>query len=139
VAVKSVRIIRLVLLLALAGYLWLFHAANRQQVELPILNYLLPPIPVAYVLAFALVAGWAVGFVPTRLSLWRRSREVKKLRERVAELEAVSAGPPVSRTSVTSPRRATHSPYSEHETELPVIPDRGDPYPGETTSDDEAG
>jgi len=124
VAVKSVRIIRLVLLLALAGYLWLFHAANRQQVELPILNYLLPPIPVAYV---------------TRLSLWRRSREVKKLRERVAELEAVSAGPPVSRTSVTSPRRATHSPYSEHETELPVIPDRGDPYPGETTSDDEAG
>ncbi len=136
---KSVRIIRLILLIALAAYMWLFHAANRQQVELPILNYLLPPLPVAYVVAFALVFGWAVGFVPTRLSVWRRSREVTRLRERVATLESATQSTTTLHTSVPAPRGTPHSSYTEHETELPVIPDRGDPYPGAPDSDDEAG
>lgn len=134
---KSVRIVRVILLLALAAYLWLFHTANRQSVELPILNYFLPPIPVAYVVAFALVVGWLVGYAPARLKAWRRGRELIKLRARVAELEAPATLP--ARAAAPIPAAAARTNYAAPEPELPIIPDRGNPYHETHGSDDEAG
>lgn len=134
---KSVRIVRVILIVALAAYLWLFHTANRQQVELPILSTILPPLPVAYVVAAALIIGWAVGFVPARLRVWRRGRELSKLRARVAELEAASAEPHYVPSSI--PHAPATTPYVTQAREVPVIPDRGGLYPPDTISDDEAG
>ncbi len=136
---KSVRIVRVILLLALIAYLWLFHSANRVQVELPILNYFLPPLPVAYVLAVALVLAWAVGFIPANLRAWRRGRELTKLRARLAEWEGTSQPPlqvrPPSPTQHTGPRTT----YVAPEPDVPVIPDRGSPYHAPDATDDEAG
>lgn len=138
---KGIRIVRVILIVALAAYLWLFHTANRQQVELPILSNFLPPLPVAYVVAFAIVLGWAVGFVPSRLRVWRRGRELTKLRAKLAEYETAAA-PPAPYTAA-GPASA-HSSYATAEREVPVIPDRGDQYGAELyrtepPSDDEAG
>lgn len=133
---KGVRIVRVILVVALAAYLWLFHTANRQQVELPILSAFLPPIPVAYVVALALVIGWLVGFVPARLRAWRRGRELTKLRSRLAEYESAAAPPPPHPTpSPAGPRAA----FATAEREVPVIPDRGNLYHAEPPTDDEAG
>lgn len=138
---KSVRIVRVILLLALIAYLWLFHSVNRVQVELPIVSSFLPPLPVAYVVAFALVAGWAVGFIPSSLRAWRRGRELTKLRARVAELEGAHLPPlPARPDSPVGPR----STYAVPEPDVPVIPDRGSPYhegqyPDSQNPDDEAG
>lgn len=136
---KSVRIVRVILLLALIAYLWLFHSANRVQVELPLLSFFLPPIPVAYVLAVTLVLAWAVGFIPASLRAWRRRRELTKLRARVAELEGTNQPPmqvrPPSPTQHSGPR----STYAAPEPDMPVIPDRGSPYQGADATDDEAG
>ncbi|MBX3141662.1 MAG: LapA family protein [Trueperaceae bacterium] len=134
---KSVRIIRLILLVALAAYLWLFHTANRQQVELPVFQSFLPPLPVAYVVGFALVFGWLVGFLPARIAAWQRSREVTRLRARVAELES-QARPPLSERA-TAVRAGPPATYPATEPDVPVIPDRGNPFHEVPVSDDEAG
>ncbi len=134
---KSVRIIRLILLVALAAYLWLFHTANRQQVELPIFQSFLPPLPVAYVVGFALVFGWLVGFLPARIAAWQRAREAAKLRARVTELES-QVRPPLAERA-TAVRAGPPTTYPATEPDVPVIPDRGNPFHEVQVSDDEAG
>ncbi len=111
---KVGRIVGIVLLVLLVLYLLLFNAANRVDVELPLLSMLLPPLPVTYVVVLALIVGFLAGWLPTRLLAWRRGREVKQLEKRLAAL--TPAAPAAA--SYTGP-------------EYPVIPDRAaqpEPY-----------
>lgn len=117
---KAVRIVQLVLLVLVALYLFLFNNLNPQPVNLP---WVVPVAPV-YVVIAALVAGWLVGWVPARVELWRRRREIGRLRRRVAELE----------------RAPSFVPAGDFHT--PIIPDRlpseGEHARRHETPDDEA-
>ena len=80
---KAVRILQILVLVALAVYFVMLHAANPTRVDLLVFF----PLPPALVIAIALVVGWLIGWVPGRVTAWRRAREVERLRNRVAELE----------------------------------------------------
>ncbi len=124
---KVGRIVGIVLLALLVLYVLLFHAANPALVVLPWLSVLVPPLPASYIVVLALLVGFLIGWLPTRLLAWRRGRELRKLEKRVAELE------PRQDPYVTAP-------YAQ--VEYPVIPDRGaqlDPYSTAHDPDAEAG
>ena len=80
---KAVRILQVLALLALLFYFILLHSANPTLLSLPFFL----PAPPALVLAVALLLGWAIGWIPSRIVAWRRSREVARLERRVADLE----------------------------------------------------
>ncbi len=80
---KGARIAQVVVFLLLALYLVLFNNWNPQPVNLP---WLVPVAPV-FVIIGALLAGWLVGWIPARMEMWRRGREIRRLRVRLAELE----------------------------------------------------
>ncbi|HEX7038919.1 MAG TPA: lipopolysaccharide assembly protein LapA domain-containing protein [Trueperaceae bacterium] len=109
---KAARIVQLLLIVLAAVYLWLFHSANPDYVELPLLRGLVPQLPVGLVVVAALLIGWLVGWVPTRIALWRRAREAARLRAELAQERARAA-----------PEAVPVSPYLT-QTEYPVIPDR---------------
>ncbi len=117
---KAARIVQLLLIVLAALYLWLFHSANPDYVELPLLRGYVPQLPVGLVVALAVLIGWLVGWLPARLALWRRSRELARLRAELAEERRRSA-----------PETVPVSPYLTG-TEYPVIPDR----PHDPTLDD---
>lgn len=109
---KGVRILQVVLLVLLALYLVLFNNVNPDPLALPLLPVIFPVPPVLVVLV-ALVGGWLLGWLPVRLQLWRKTRELHRLRQRLAEAERPATGPaarPQSRPGI--PDR------------MPVIPDR---------------
>lgn len=111
---KAARIVQLLLIVLAAVYLWLFHSANPDYVELPYLFRILPPLPVGLVVVVALLIGWLVGWAPTRLALWRRGRELRRLQAAFDEERRRAAADSVPL-----------NPYLT-EPEIPVIPDR--PY-----------
>lgn len=112
---KGVRIIQVILLVLVAVYLWLFHSANPELVRLPLFTYFLPPIPVVYVVIAALLLGLAIGFIPARVSAWRKGRELTKVKRELGQLQVQM------RDSETITKR-TGSYYAVPE--RPVIPDR---------------
>jgi len=119
--VKGARILQLVLLILLALYLVAFNNVNPDPVTLPLLPMLIPLPPVLVVIV-ALLGGWLLGWVPVRIVLWRRGRENRRLRQRLAELEG-EHGPGGS----VSAERAPVIPDR-----FPVIPDRPRPPDEET-------
>jgi uncharacterized integral membrane protein len=100
--VKAVRLLQIVIVLAAGAYLLLLHDMNSARVALPFL-FSLPP---AVALLFALILGWLLGWLPATIRGVRRTRELKRLRQRVSELEQETAG---------------HTP---EDFDTPVIPDR---------------
>ncbi len=113
---KGVRIVQLILLVLVAVYLWLFHSANPDMVELPLTRAFLPQLPVGFVVIAALLIGWLIGFVPGRILLWRKNRELRRLNKELAELRQRPEAP----TNVY--QTGTYYPAPE----VPVIPDRRD-------------
>jgi len=113
--VKGVRILQVVLLVLAALYLVLFNNLNPEPVNLPLL--LLVPVAPVFVVLAALIGGWLIGWLPPRLELWRRGREIRRLRQRLADLEQSS------------------SRHEAPDTLTPVIPDR---LPFRHERDDEA-
>lgn len=109
---KGVRILQVVLLVLLALYLVLFNNVNPDPLALPLLPVIFP-VPPVLVVVVALVGGWLLGWVPTRLQLWRRTREMRRLQQRLAELER--GAPPAA----TRPQARPGIPDR-----MPVIPDR---------------
>ncbi len=118
---KGARILQLVLLILLALYMVAFNNVNPDPLTLPLLPMLIPLPPVLVVIV-ALVGGWLIGWVPVRIALWRRSRETRRLRQRLSELEG-GHGPggtgPAERKPVIPDR-------------FPIIPDRPPPPDEET-------
>jgi len=117
--VRGVRILQLVLLVLLALYLVAFNNLNPDPLSLPLLPMVIPLPPVLLVVV-ALVGGWLVGWLPSRLALWRRSRENRRLRQRVAELE---------RRDDLDAHAYERAPVIPDR--FPVIPDRPAPAPDE--------
>lgn len=109
---KVGRIVGIALLALLVLYVFLLHAANPDLVVLPWLSAIIPPLPVSFVVVLALLLGFLIGWVPTRLLAWRRGREAAALKRRLDKLDPDPAAP-VS-VAATRPR------------EIPVIPDRGE-------------
>lgn len=112
---KGVRITQVILLVLVGVYLWLFHSANPDLVRLPLLTYFLPPVPVVYVVIIALLVGLAVGFIPVRISAWRKGRELAKVNRELDQLKVQMLG----NETIT---KRTGSYYGV--AERPVIPDR---------------
>ena len=121
---KAARIAQVILIVLAGVYLWLFHTANPDYVELPFTRLFLPQLPVGFVVVVALLLGWLVGWAPTRLALWRRSREVRRLQNELAE-----------ERRRTAPEAVPVNPYVT-QPDRPVIPDR--PYDPELDDPDEA-
>lgn len=84
---KVVRILQLLIVLFLTGYLLLVHNANPERVQLP----LLPTVPVALAVGVALVLGWLVAWLPLQGTQWRLYRDNARLRQRQDELEQALA------------------------------------------------
>lgn len=99
---KAVRLLQIVIVLAAGAYLVLLHDMNEVNVFLPFL-FSLPP---AVVVVLALLLGWLLGWLPAAVRGVQRSREIRRLRRRVQELEK------------WDPERAVQ------DEEAPVIPDR---------------
>ncbi len=84
---KVVRILQLLTVLFLTGYLLLVHNINPERIEL----LLLPAIPVALAIGVALVLGWLVAWLPLQGTQWRLRRDNMRLRARQDELEQALA------------------------------------------------
>lgn len=83
---RVVRVVQLIGLLLLLGYLVLLHYANPQTVRLPFLIWL----PTAWVVGIALLLGFFGGWLSLSPRVLRLSRENRALRQRLikAGLEA---------------------------------------------------
>lgn len=118
---KGARILQLVLFIVVALYLVAFNNVNPDPLTLPLLPMLIP-LPPVLVVIIALVGGWLVGWVPVRIALWRRTRETRRLRQRLSELDGDYLPPgavPAEHAAVIPDR-------------YPVIPDRPPPADEET-------
>ena len=83
--VKASRVIQFILLAIIAVYLIMVHSTNTFMV-LPLFFFNLPVSP-ALVMAGVFLLGWIMGWLPTQTTVWRKSRESRKLQKRVTELE----------------------------------------------------
>ncbi len=119
---KAVRIVQLLLIVLAAVYLWLFHSANPGYVQLPWpLNLVLANQPVGFVVIAAVIIGWLIGWVPPRIVLVRRNRQLRRLQNELAEERRRTApydtqGDPYYTQSVIPDRT--------YDRDVPVIPDR---------------
>ena len=119
---KGARILQFVLLILLALYLVAFNNVNPDTLTLPLLPMVIP-LPPVLVVVVALVGGWLVGWIPPRIALWRRTRENRRLRQRLSELE----GQPSRHVREAQGPRTPVIPDR-----YPVIPDRPPPQDEET-------
>jgi hypothetical protein len=103
--VKAFRIVQIVVLVLVLGYLFWLNGFNPTWIEIPLLFSL----PAAVVIGLGMVLGWLVGWLGGRSALWGKGREIKKLNKRVAELESQTP----LRTGKTT-----------EESAAPIIPDR---------------
>jgi len=125
--VKGVRIVQLILVLLVGAYLWLFHSANPVLVELPLTRTFLPQLPVGFVVIATLLIGWLIGFLPGRVVLWRRNRDLRKATQELAAAQ--------QREATSMKQTGTYYPAPS----VPVIPDRAyDPEADAEPDPDEA-
>jgi hypothetical protein len=113
--VKALRIIQILILIALVGYLLWINNYNREWIGLP---YIID-LPVGVVLGIALFLGWFVGWLFGQTGSWSKNREISRLKKRVAELE--KGEPRVTAVNIS------------RDAEPPVIPDRT-PAPSTSTT-----
>lgn len=118
--VRVVRIVQALALILIAGYLLLLHNANPQSLALPGLV----PMPPSLVLVVSIVAAFLAGWLPPRIRLWQRDREIRRLQRRIHEHEQ-------------------HVPSYDRPERAPVIPDRDAAQQGDLVeriepSDDDA-
>lgn len=99
--VRVVRIVQALALILIAAYVLLLHNANPQSLALPGLI----PMPPALVLVVSVAIAFLAGWLPPRIRLWRRSREIARLQRRIHEHEQ-------------------HVPSYDRPEHAPVIPDR---------------
>lgn len=99
---RVVRILQALALLVVALYLLLIHDANPRGLELPGLGASVPP---ALALGVLGAGAFLVGWLPTRVRLWQRWRDVERLEDRIRDLEQ-------------------HVPNYDRPESAPVIPDR---------------
>ncbi len=102
---KAIRIVQVIVLVLLAVYVAIFHAANPETVRLPGLI----SMPVAFVAALAMVVAWFTAWLPARLKIWRLERKLTTIRSERDRL--------LDELQLTGPGSGA-----------PIIPDRVDPH-----------
>ena len=103
---KLLRILQVVALVALAGFLLLLHNANQDN----LLMKPLPSLPPALVIALVAVIAWFVGWLPGRMRTWRLQRNLAHAeadRDALA-LELESARRTEPSDPIIPDREATH-------------------------------
>jgi hypothetical protein len=85
--VKALRIAQWMALALLVAYLLLLHNANPTALTLPFL----PPLPPALVLGSVATVAFLVGFLPSRMRLWRNQRKLQQLQTEHEGLERALA------------------------------------------------
>lgn len=102
---KALRILQVVLLLLVLSYLLVLHNENPYNVLLPFL----PNLPAAVTIALALLLGWLIGWLPTKMRMWRVKRErdqlSRELRRLRGEPDATSTTAAVTPARDASPHR----------------------------------
>jgi uncharacterized integral membrane protein len=111
--VKAFRIIQIVILVALVGYLFWLNNWNSQWIELPFLISL----PSGVIIGAGILLGWIIGWAFGGSGTWSKTREVSRLKKRIAELE--KGEPRITAVNIS------------RDAEPPVIPDRA---PGTATT-----
>ena len=80
---KFNQILRLLFFLVAIAYLVMLHFQNPTPISLPFFISL----PPAIVAAAAFLLGFLTELIPSRLALWRKSRELKKIKREIAKLQ----------------------------------------------------
>ena len=80
---KVARIFGFIFLVLVVAYLLWLHSANPNWVNLP--GFI--SLPAAVVIGVAGVIGWLSAWLPARLIVWRKNREIQKLTKRLSDLE----------------------------------------------------
>jgi len=115
--VKVVRIIQLLVVIALIGYLLLLHNVNPQTVILPFLF----SFPTAVVVAAALALGFLVGWLSGLGRVWRLGRENRRLRQQLIKLGGTAETPVIpDREAAERPRGQLSRSNSSSSTKEPL-------------------
>ena len=106
---KPPHIILALLVIALVLYLALIQDTNRSGINLPFPR---ATLPIGWVLGFLITFSWLIGWVPSKVSLWRKEKEIRTLNKKIQDLEQ-------------------HVPSYDQDMlgERPVIPDRNHTNP----------
>ena len=70
---KPPHIILALLVIALVLYLALIQDTNRSGINLPFPR---ATLPIGWVLGFLITFSWLIGWVPSKVSLWRKEKEI---------------------------------------------------------------
>ena len=96
----------LVLFLLVGGTLTVLTIQNLEgAVPLSVFIWQIPSLPVGLLLLFSFVLGALLLYLVSFASAWRDTRDLKKLRRRIAELEQAAtnmAAAPLPSTSITA-------------------------------------
>lgn len=80
---KVFRVFGFIFLLLVVVYMLWLHSTNPNLVNLP--GFI--SVPPSFVIAFAGIVGWLSSWLPDRLIIWRKDREIQKLTKRLNDLE----------------------------------------------------
>ena len=80
---KFNQILRLLFFLLAIAYLVMLHFQNPTPISLPFFISL----PPAIVAAAAFLLGFLTELIPSRMALWRKSRELNKIKREIAKLQ----------------------------------------------------
>ena len=81
---KAPHIIQVILVIALVGYLALLQNTNQDGISLPFPR---AQLQTGWVLAFVITFSWLIGWVPGRITLWRKIKEIRTLDKKIQDLE----------------------------------------------------
>ncbi len=80
---KFNQILRLLFFLLAIAYLVMLHFQNPTPISLPFFISL----PPAIVAAAAFLLGFLTELIPSRMALWRKSRELRKIKKEISKLQ----------------------------------------------------
>lgn len=80
---KFNQILRLLFFLVAIAYLVMLHFQNPTPISLPFFISL----PPAIVAATAFLLGFLTELIPSRMALWRKSRELNKIKREISKLQ----------------------------------------------------
>ena len=81
---KPPRIVQVILIIVLIVYLVLLQRTNQGGISLPFPR---AQLPTAWVLTLVITFSWLIGWVPGRIAVWRKVREIRLLHKKIQDLE----------------------------------------------------
>ena len=81
---KPPHIILALLLITLVVYLVLLQNTNQGGIYLPFPR---AKLQTGWVLAFLITFSWLIGWMPGKIALWRKGKEIRSLNKKIQDLE----------------------------------------------------